>query len=182
MGQVPEALQVWGFLITREIASGNANAPPIIIGQTAVHLVLTSGDRALACVKAVAFGVDPAMPTDLQPIGRHLIVEFSGASRLTDAASISDALCRAAVAAGAAVLETRMHDFGTHHGVTGVVLLAESHISIHTWPEHGYAAIDIFMCGAAEPERAVAVLAAFFRPERREVRCLERGFAGRLPV
>lgn len=79
--------------------------------------------------------------------GRHLIADLTGCARLDDAGFVEAALVAAAEAAGATVLEARLHSFGPGQGVTGVVLLAESHISIHTWPEHGYAAVDIFLCG-----------------------------------
>ena len=72
--------------------------------------------------------------------GRHLIAELHGCSGLTDVALVEKALTDAATAAGATLLEVKLHAFGPGQGVTGVALLAESHISIHTWPEHGYAA------------------------------------------
>jgi S-adenosylmethionine decarboxylase proenzyme len=55
---------------------------------------------------------------------------------------------------------------GVNGGVSGVAVLSESHISVHTWPEKGFAAFDVFMCGAAEPQKAIAVLEAAFRPTR----------------
>jgi S-adenosylmethionine decarboxylase len=80
------------------------------------------------------------------PDGHHLIADLRGASRLEDAAHIESCLVAAAAAAGATLLEVRLHSFGPGQGVTGVAMLAESHISIHTWPEFGSACVDIFMC------------------------------------
>lgn len=111
--------------------------------------------------------------------GVHLIIDFWGASRLEDETYIARALESAARAAGAHLLRTEMHAFGEGLGVTGVVLLAESHISIHSWPEDGYAALDIFTCGAADPTRAVPVLLDAFTPERYEVSTHHRGATGR---
>ena len=90
--------------------------------------------------------------------GRHLLVECFGAPAGYDAAALEALLRRAAQAGGATVLSCHMHGFGTAGGVTGVALLAESHITVHTWPEAGYAAFDVFMCGACDADRAVAAL------------------------
>ena len=73
--------------------------------------------------------------------------------------------------AGATLLHIHLHHFTPNGGVSGVAVLAESHVSIHTWPERGYAALDIFMCGDARPELCVGVLRRAFRP--REIRLTE---------
>jgi len=73
------------------------------------------------------------------------------------------------------VLDVKTHDFGTRAGFTGMALLAESHISVHTWPEHGYAAIDIFMCGNANPRLSLSVLEAYFNAGRTDVQVFSRG-------
>jgi S-adenosylmethionine decarboxylase len=89
-------------------------------------------------------------------IGQHLIADLWGCDGLADPAVIEDALRSAATAASATLLDLKLHHFGPQQGVTGVALLAESHISIHSWPEHGYAAVDIFLCGEA-PRLAAAL-------------------------
>ena len=107
------------------------------------------------------------------PRGRHLLVDLHGvaAGRLSDPAAIEALLREAARAAGSTPVGAHFHAFGPGLGVTGVLLLQESHISIHTWPEHGFAAVDVFMCGSAQPERAVEVIEATLMA--REVRCHE---------
>ncbi|MHA6717811.1 adenosylmethionine decarboxylase [Sphingomonas sp. RS6] len=87
-------------------------------------------------------------------IGQHLIADLAEATRLTDAAHVEACLVAAAAAAGATLLEVRLHSFGAGQGVTGVALLAESHISIHTWPEYGTACVDIFLCAATHDLQA----------------------------
>jgi len=112
-----------------------------------------------------------------RPAGIHLLADLGGieAALLADAGAIDALLRAAALAAGACILHSHFHRFGPGQGVTGVLLLAESHISIHTWPEHGFAAADIFMCGAARPERALELIEAAFRPATRTVQTIARG-------
>jgi S-adenosylmethionine decarboxylase len=98
--------------------------------------------------------------------GTHLLVDLWGASNLGDPETIDRALRRGAEIAGATILHGHFHHFSPNGGVSGVLVLAESHISIHTWPERDFAAIDIFMCGACDPHLAIPVLNEAFRPSR----------------
>jgi S-adenosylmethionine decarboxylase len=107
--------------------------------------------------------------------GAHLIVDLYDAKRLDDIEHIEAALRRCVEEAGATLLHINLHHFEPNGGVSGVAVLAESHISIHTWPEHGYAAVDVFMCGDAEPEKCVPVLRQAFTPKQTAVEELLRG-------
>ena len=89
--------------------------------------------------------------------GTHLIIEVVNGEGLDDQERIEAALTDCVAACGATLLHIHTHKF-TPQGVSGVAVLAESHISVHTWPEVGYGAFDVFMCGDAEPRRAVNVL------------------------
>lgn len=97
------------------------------------------------------------------------------AALLRDAIRIEAMMRAAASAAGARVLSAHFHRFGGEGGVTGVLLLAESHLSVHTWPEVGLAAVDAFMCGRARAEAAVDALCAAMRAERRTCEVVRRG-------
>ena len=77
--------------------------------------------------------------------------------------------------AGATLLHIHLHHFTPNGGVSGVAVLSESHISIHSWPEANYAALDIFMCGESRPELGVAVLKAAFEAEQVVVKTHRRG-------
>jgi S-adenosylmethionine decarboxylase len=106
--------------------------------------------------------------------GVHLIVDLHGAKRLNEIEHIETTLRRCVDAARATLLHIHLHHFQPS-GVSGVAVLAESHISIHTWPEIGYAALDIFMCGSAEPDHCIPVLREAFSAERVGVNELLRG-------
>ncbi|MFN4218416.1 MAG: adenosylmethionine decarboxylase [Candidatus Bipolaricaulia bacterium] len=95
-----------------------------------------------------------------QALGRHLIVEVWDADPrlLDDVKALEQLLLNAARAAKATVVQSVFHRFSPY-GVSGVVMIAESHLTIHTWPEYGYAAIDIFTCGSKmDLDAAVAVI------------------------
>ena len=114
-----------------------------------------------------------------QPVGAHLLADFYGVveESLSDAGAIERLLLDSARAAGAQILHSHFHAFGPGRGITGVVLLAESHISIHTWPEFGFAAADIFMCGKAEPQRALEVIRSALQATSCTVQTITRGQA-----
>jgi S-adenosylmethionine decarboxylase len=107
--------------------------------------------------------------------GTHLLVDLWDASNLADPDHIDQALREAAITAGATILHSHFHHFTPNGGVSGVVVLAESHISIHTWPERNFAAIDIFMCGACDPHEAIPVLRRAFCPGRVDLNEERRG-------
>ncbi len=110
--------------------------------------------------------------------GIHLIVDLWGAERLDDLVHVEATLRDAVTAAKATLLHIHLHHFTPNQGISGVAVLAESHISIHTWPENGYAALDVFMCGGAEPQATIEVLRAAFKPDRLTVEEILRGRAG----
>jgi len=97
--------------------------------------------------------------------GTHLIIDLWQASNLDDIEVVETALRDAAAAAGATLLKIDLHSFAPSGGITGVAVLAESHISIHTWPERDFAAVDIFMCGACNPYHSMPVLKDVFAPK-----------------
>lgn len=106
--------------------------------------------------------------------GTHLIVDLYEAENLDDLSLIEKTLLHCVEVAGATLLHIHLHRFEPN-GISGVAVLAESHISIHSWPEYGYAALDIFMCGAARPELCVDVLKQAFKSRRVHVQALLRG-------
>jgi S-adenosylmethionine decarboxylase len=107
--------------------------------------------------------------------GAHLIIDLYDAKKLDDIGHIEAALRQCVDAAGATLLHIHLHHFEPNGGVSGVAVLAESHISIHSWPENGYAALDVFMCGDAKPEACVPVLRKAFKPKKIAVSELLRG-------
>lgn len=94
--------------------------------------------------------------------GRHLMIDLFGARRLDDITHVERTLKDCVEAAGGTLLHLHVHPLQPTGGVTGVAVLKESHIAIHSWPESGYAALDIFMSGSADPTRAIPVLRQAF--------------------
>jgi S-adenosylmethionine decarboxylase len=134
----------------------------IVFAQTLMN-------QSLSCLHPnPGWGVaSPSPSTTISPsepftetVGKHCILELYGCdmAKLDDEAFLRDTITNAAKRAGATLLHLITHRFDPQ-GVTGLALLAESHISIHTWPESGYAAVDVFTCGDhTMPERACQVL------------------------
>jgi len=113
------------------------------------------------------------------PLGKHWLVEFYGcpAARLSGVKEVEQALCDAALQAGATIVETRFHQFAPW-GVSGIVIIQESHLSIHTWPEHGFAAFDLFTCDAdLLADKTLDFLKTAFGASKMIVRAFDRGDA-----
>jgi S-adenosylmethionine decarboxylase len=108
-------------------------------------------------------------------IAQHIIAEFFYSINLENINSIKKQMIIASEIANCKILDTNFHQFGSTNGVTGVVLLKESHMSIHTWPEYSYAAIDIFVCGNTFPNKAIESLKLFFKPKEFKIKNLKRG-------
>ena len=107
--------------------------------------------------------------------GLHVTVDLYGAIELDNISLIEKVMRECVVECGATLLHIHLKHFTPNEGVTGVAVLAESHISVHTWPERGFAAFDLFMCGDAQPEKAIAILEARFCAKRAAVNVFRRG-------
>jgi len=113
----------------------------------------------------------------MQKLGRHLIIEYTGCDRrvLGDTELLEQSLSEAVRKSGATIVRSVFHRYNPQ-GVSGIVVIAESHFSIHTWPEYGYAAVDFFTCGQhVNPHEAHRYLASVLNCDACEVRELDRG-------
>ena len=113
----------------------------------------------------------------MQSLGRHILAEISGCSFeiLNDMAMVEEIMINAALEAGAEIREFVFHKFSPQ-GVSGVVVISESHLAIHTWPELGYAAVDVFTCGEkVNPWDACDYLAERFQATHVDAREIKRG-------
>ncbi len=116
----------------------------------------------------------------MNALGRHLLLELKGCDKevLNDISFLRSAMLVAASECGATVLGESFHQFSPQ-GVSGVVIIAESHLFIHTWPEYDYAAADIFTCGdSVEPEKAAQVLMEKLGSKSHSIIELQRGILG----
>lgn len=122
-------------------------------------------------------GINNMNSKDLAAIGQHSLLDLYGikADLGCNTEKIEVILRHAAKIANATVLQSHFHSFGLHQGVTGVLLLSESHMSIHTWPEYQFAAIDIFMCGKHQIEAALSYLQEAFQPAQANISTKYRG-------
>lgn len=107
--------------------------------------------------------------------GAHLIIDMWDVINLSNTEFIENTLKKIAKACDAKILHIHLHCFDENQGITGVIVLAESHINIHTWPEVRFAALDIFMCGKTNPVAAIPVLENAFKPKLMEVQTVTRG-------
>ena len=107
--------------------------------------------------------------------GTHLLIDMWDGSNLDSLEVVEAALREAVQAARATLLRIDLHHFTPYGGVSGVAILAESHMSIHTWPEEGFAALDIFVCGDCEAHRVVPVIQRHFASVNTRVTELKRG-------
>jgi S-adenosylmethionine decarboxylase len=116
----------------------------------------------------------------LKALGKHLLLELNDCDPklLNDISFIREIMLAAANESGATVLGESFHQFSPQ-GVSGVILIAESHLSVHTWPEHGYAGADIFTCGTrVKPEKAAAVIIERLKPRTHSIILMDRGIIG----
>jgi spermidine synthase len=113
----------------------------------------------------------------MKALGQHLVLELYGcrAAALSSVPYVQDAMIKAARAAGATIIDSIFHHFKPH-GVSGVVVIAESHFAIHTWPEHRYASVDLYTCGpGTRPWEAFKAVKKFFKASHFSVMKIERG-------
>lgn len=110
-----------------------------------------------------------------KPVGTHLIVDFWGAKKIENPKKLEKILLLAAKKAGNTPLKFSFHKFNPQ-GLTGILLLAESHIAFHSWPEHNFFAIDIFTCGKnTMPEKALEILKEKLKPKKVKIKKIKRG-------
>lgn len=113
----------------------------------------------------------------MRALGRHILAEFfdCDANILNDPQLIEAYMKRAALECGATIISSTFHAFNPH-GVSGVVVIAESHLAIHTWPEYAYAAVDVFTCGeVVDPAIATNVLQEYLKAAKIKKVELARG-------
>lgn len=114
-------------------------------------------------------------PNEAAFAGTHLLIDCWQASRLDDIAHLEATLRQAVSISGATLLHIHLHHFTPNDGVSGVAVLAESHITVHTWPERGYAALDVFMCGDTQPQLTIPVFAEAFCTDNIQISSHQRG-------
>ncbi|MBI5163585.1 MAG: adenosylmethionine decarboxylase [Magnetospirillum sp.] len=128
--------------------------------------IVTAANEVRQAWPAVDNGKDYYVTRNgVQFAGTHLLIDLWGATNLDRIDLVEEALRESAIVAGATILHCHLHHFQPNGGISGVLVLAESHISIHSWPERGYAALDIFMCGDCDPYKAIPILKKTFAPE-----------------
>ena len=107
--------------------------------------------------------------------GTKLIIELWNGRNFSSLREIRKILKDSVKACGATLLKINLHRFSPSGGISGIAMIKESHVSIHTWPEYKYAAIDIFVCGEVNPYKAIPILKEGFKPRKIQVAELKRG-------
>ncbi|UCD14981.1 MAG: adenosylmethionine decarboxylase [Candidatus Omnitrophota bacterium] len=107
--------------------------------------------------------------------GVQLIVELWNAKNISSLPKIEKILKDSVLACQAHLLKIDLHKFSPYGGVSGMAIISESHFSIHTWPEYGYAALDIFVCGNVDPYKAIPVIKEGFKTKNIQIAELKRG-------
>lgn len=107
--------------------------------------------------------------------GLHMILDMYDVEQLDQLEWIEKGLINAAKIANATIIHSHMHHFGPEQGVSGVVVLSESHISVHSWPEKKYIAVDVFMCGNTKPQQAIDYLIDYFNAGSHKCSVIRRG-------
>ena len=144
----------------KPIASHALDSVIPVSGKSATHPIAT----------AISSGIESSdhfvVRNGIEFAGTHLIIDLWEAEHLDDMEFMASTLHEAVDVCGATMLHLHLQHFTPNYGISGVAVLAESHISVHTWPERSFAAFDIFMCGNAKPELAIPVLKNAFKPGR----------------
>lgn len=172
-----EASQPWWVRLWERLRPRAAVAEPVVSHE--------SGWTLIHCDDAESFnawlGRDeeglPTKPGEEPSLGSHLLVELFGceAKLLEEERTVGDAMREAAVQSEATIVAQSFHEFKPW-GVSGAVIIQESHYTVHTWPEHEYAAVDLFYCGGTVlVHKAVEVLQRRFRPKRIKFLVVRRG-------
>ncbi|MFH1777487.1 MAG: adenosylmethionine decarboxylase [Candidatus Omnitrophota bacterium] len=107
--------------------------------------------------------------------GTHLLIELWGAKNINSVKLVKKTLLAAVKACDVTLLSIDLHRFSPFNGISGVAVIKESHITIHTWPEFKYAALDIFVCGNASPYKAISVFKNGFKPKKIQIMDVKRG-------
>ena len=116
----------------------------------------------------------------MNALGRHILAEYYGCDTtvLNSIAFLENSMKDAVRASGATIIDSTFHKFSPH-GVSGVIVIAESHMAIHTWPEYGYAAVDFFTCGdRVDPWKAFDYMNKLLKPAKHSTKELKRGLLG----
>lgn len=167
----------WLSRVVRGLRLNRASAPPVLSHERGWSLIhCDDADSFNAWLGQDEEGL-PVKPGEEPSLGSHLLVELYGCDprSLEEEVTVGGAMRQAAVDSEATVVAQSFHEFKPW-GVSGAVIIQESHYTIHTWPEHGYAAVDLFYCGGTvKVHKAIEVLRERFRPTRIKFLVVRRG-------